>query len=138
MGSLLQQWGEGTNSTFPCLLTSCWGQVCSFCGVRSFPDSSVGKESVSNAGNLRSIPGLGRSAGEGIGYPFQYSGLENSMDYRVQDVAKSWAQLSNFHFTWGEGRGMSRGQARGEAWVVCPPLRWSCVQRAYTVPCFCS
>ena len=41
---------------------------------------SDGKESVSNAGNLRSIPGLGRSAGEGIGYPFQYSGLENSMD----------------------------------------------------------
>ena len=36
-----------------------------------FPDSSVGKESACNAGDPSSIPGLGRSAGEGIGYPFQ-------------------------------------------------------------------
>ena len=46
----------------------------------------------------RSIPGSGRSAGEGIGYPLQYSGLENSMDYIVHGVAKSWTQLSNFHY----------------------------------------
>ena len=38
-----------------------------------FPDSSIGKESACNGGNLGSIPGLGRSAGEGIGYPLQYS-----------------------------------------------------------------
>ena len=38
-----------------------------------FPDSSVGKESACNTGNPGSIPGLGRSAGQGIGYPFQYS-----------------------------------------------------------------
>ena len=38
-----------------------------------FPDSSVGKESTWNAGNPGSIPGLGRSAGEGIDYPLQYS-----------------------------------------------------------------
>ena len=38
-----------------------------------FPDSSVGKESACNAGDPSSIPGLGRSAGEGIGYPLQYS-----------------------------------------------------------------
>ena len=38
-----------------------------------FPDSSVGKESASNAGDPGSIPGSGRSAGEGIGYPLQYS-----------------------------------------------------------------
>ena len=38
-----------------------------------FPDSSAGKESVCNGGNSGSIPGLGRSAGEGIGYPLQYS-----------------------------------------------------------------
>ena len=37
-----------------------------------FPDSSVGKESACNAGDPGSIPGLGKSAGEGIGYPFQY------------------------------------------------------------------
>ena len=38
-----------------------------------FPDSSVGKESTCNAGDSSSIPGLGRSSGEGIGYPLQYS-----------------------------------------------------------------
>jgi len=43
-----------------------------------FPGGSVGKESACNAGNLDSIPGLGRSPGEGNGYPLQYSGLENS------------------------------------------------------------
>ena len=40
---------------------------------RGFPDSSVGKESACNAGDPRLIPGSGRSPGEGIGYPFQYS-----------------------------------------------------------------
>ena len=38
-----------------------------------FPGSSVGKESTCNAGDPGSIPGLGRSTGEGIGYPLQYS-----------------------------------------------------------------
>jgi len=41
--------------------------------LRGFPDSSAGKESSCNAGDSGSIPGLGRSAGEGIGYPLQYS-----------------------------------------------------------------
>ena len=40
---------------------------------------SAGKESAGNAGDLGSIPGLGRSPGEGKGYPLQYSGLENSV-----------------------------------------------------------
>ena len=44
------------------------------------------------------IPGLGRSPEEGKGYPFQYSGLENSMDCIVHGVAKSWTRLSDFHF----------------------------------------
>ena len=44
-----------------------------------FPGGSDRKESACNAGNLGSIPGLGRSPGEGNGYPLQYSGLENSM-----------------------------------------------------------
>ena len=57
---------------------------------RSFPDSSVGKESTCNAGDPSSIPRSGRSPGEGKGYPLQYSGLENSTDY-VHGVAKSWA-----------------------------------------------
>ena len=41
-----------------------------------FPDSSVGKESACNAGDLGLIPGLGRFPVEGKGYPLQYSGLE--------------------------------------------------------------
>ena len=41
----------------------------------------AGKESICNAGDLNSMPGLGRSHGEGRGYPLQYSGLEHSMDY---------------------------------------------------------
>ena len=45
-----------------------------------FPDSSAGKESACNAGDLDSILGLGGSPGEGKGYPLQYSGLQNSMD----------------------------------------------------------
>jgi len=54
-----------------------------------FPGGSAGKESTCNAGDLGSIPGLGRSLGEGKGYPLQYSGLENSMDCIVHGVTKS-------------------------------------------------
>ena len=103
-----------------------------------FPDGLVGKESACNEGDPGSIPGSGRSPGEGIdyslqyscaslvaqlvknppamqetwvrflgwedplgekkGYSLQYSGLENSMDCIVHGVAKSWTQLSDFHF----------------------------------------
>ena len=59
-----------TFQEFPGDLFSLWG----------FPDSSVGKESTSSAGDLGSIPRLGRLPEEGKGYPLQYSGLENSMD----------------------------------------------------------
>ena len=48
-----------------------------------FPGGSAGKESTCNAGDLGLIPGLGRSPGEGKGYPLQYSGLENSMNHTV-------------------------------------------------------
>ena len=63
-----------------------------------FPGTSIGKESACNDEEPSSVPGLGRSAGEGIGYPLQYSGLENSMDYVVHVVAKSRTRLSDFHF----------------------------------------
>ena len=67
-----------------------------------FPVGSAGKESACNVGDLGSVPGLGRSPGEGKGYPLQYSGLENSMDRgawkaTVHGVAKSQTRLSNFH-----------------------------------------
>ena len=58
---------------------------------------SAGKVSTCNVGDLGSIPGLRRSLGEGKGYPLQYSGLENSMDYTVvHGVPKSQTRLSNF------------------------------------------
>ena len=65
--------------------------------------TQTGKESACNGGGLGSMPRLGRSPGEGKGYPFQYSGLESSMDRgawqaTVHGVAKSWTQLSNKHF----------------------------------------
>ena len=62
-----------------------------------FP-GSAGKESACNVGDLGLNPGLGRSPGQGRGYPLQCSGLENSMDYIVHGVAKSRTQLSDFHF----------------------------------------
>ena len=55
-----------------------------------FPGSSAGKESASNAGDLGSLLGLGKSLGEGKGYSLQYSGLKNSMDCIVHRVTQSW------------------------------------------------
>ena len=54
-----------------------------------FPGGSDGEVSAYNAGDLGSIPGLGKSPGKGKGYAFQYSGLENSMGYIVHGVTKS-------------------------------------------------
>ena len=54
----------------------------------AFPGGSAGKESACNAGDLGSIPGLGRSPGEEKGYPLQDSGLENSMDSIVHGLQR--------------------------------------------------
>ena len=71
-----------------------------------FPGGTDGKEFACNTGGLGSIPGSGISLGEGNGYPFQYSCLENSMDRRVclatvNEVAESHSiellTLSLFH-----------------------------------------
>ena len=69
--------------------------------MRSFLGGSGGKASASNVGDLGSIPGLGRSPGEGNGTPLQYSCLENPMDrgawwVTIHGVSKSWTRLSNF------------------------------------------
>ena len=58
----------------------------------------AGKESTCNVRDPGLIPELGRSSGEGNRYPLQYSGLENSVDYIVHGVSKSWTWLSDFHF----------------------------------------
>ena len=70
----------------------------SFSQNPGFPCGSAGKESARNSGDLALIPGLGRSPGEGKGYPLQYSDLKNSMDYTVHGVAKNRTQLRDFHF----------------------------------------
>ena len=79
-------------ANFPCQYMCIWG----------LPGGSVSKEDVCNMGDLRLIPELGRSPGEGNGYPLQYSGLENFMergDWQAIDrgVAKSQTRLSDFH-----------------------------------------
>ena len=73
--------------------------VSTYC-LYSLPGSSNSKETVCNAGDLDSIPGLGRSIGEGNGYPLQYSCLENSMHRGVwwatdHEVPKSGTGLSD-------------------------------------------
>ena len=72
--------------------------------VGRFPGSSYGKESACNTGDPGSVPGSGRSPGEGNGYLFQYSCLENPLDRGAwwatdHGVAKSWTRLSDFTFT---------------------------------------
>ena len=65
-----------------------------------FYQTADGEEATCNTGNLGSIPGSGKSPGEGNGYPLQYSCLGDPMDRgawqaTVHGVAKSWTQLSN-------------------------------------------
>ena len=59
-----------------------------------FPDSSVDKETICNAGDPSLIPGWGRSTGEGKGYPIQYSGLQNSMEHSPR--GRKELDMSNF------------------------------------------
>ena len=66
-----------------------------------FPCGSAGKESACDVGDLGSVTGLGRSPGEGKGYPLQYFGLEKSMDCIVHGVTKSQTEqlsLLSLHF----------------------------------------
>ena len=69
------------------------------------------------------IPGLGRSPGQGKGYPLQHSGLENSIDCIVDGVGKSRTQLSDFHFSsllefQGRGKeGMIIEKKKGSSWA---------------------
>ena len=80
-----------------------------------FPCGSAHKEYICNVGYLGSIPGLGRSPGEGKTYPLQYSGLENNRDCIVCGVAKSRTRLSNFHFF--------TTSATWEARLSCSPVK---------------
>ena len=67
-----------------------------------FPCGSAGRESSCNAGNLGLIPGLGRSPGEGKGYPLQYSGMDNSINcvqsMGSQKVRHDWVTFTFYVF----------------------------------------
>ena len=65
-----------------------------FTTINGFPSSSVGKESACNAGDPGSIPGLGRSTGEGIGYPLQYSwaSLVAQLVKNLPEMWETWVQ----------------------------------------------
>ena len=101
-----------------------------------FSYGSAGKESTCNAGDLALIPGLGRSPGEGKGYPLQYSGLENSMDCIVHGVAKSQTWLSDFHCT---GPAFNRGTSLSQSNTEIPVPSWLFLVKGEISPqtCIC-
>ena len=75
--------------------------------MRGFPHSSVGKESACNAGDPGSIPGSGRSAGEGIDYPLQYSwvSLVARLVKSLPAMWETWVQSLGWEDSLGEGKG---------------------------------
>ena len=88
-------------------------------------DPSAGKESTCNAGDLGSIPGLGRSPGEGEGSPLQYSGLENFMDCIVHRVAES---------DMTKRRSLHSGEGAGIGGLLPVPLRLWLGQGGHCLP----
>ena len=60
--------------------------MASYIVLEDFPCGSADKKCACSVGDLGSIPGLGRSPGEGKGYPLQYSGLENPMNCKESDT----------------------------------------------------
>ena len=98
--------------------------TCSY-NRRHFLSGSAGKEFTCNVGDLGSIPGLGRSPGEGKGYPLQYSGLENSMDCILHGVAeldmteRLSLSLSHLSSNWASlvAQTVKRLSAMWETWV---------------------
>ena len=88
-----------------------------------FPDSSVGKESACNAGDSSSIPGSGRSAGEGIGYPFQYpwASLVTELVKNLPTVRKTWV----WSLGWEEPRG--KGKATDSSILACLENSMGCI-----------
>ena len=98
-----------------------------------FPCGSAGKESTCNVGDLGSIPGLGRSPGEGKGYPLQYSGLENSMDYIVhgpQRVRHDWVNFTSHFDSKSESRAVSSPMLSISFSIVLA-IPWNRFERVY-------
>ena len=94
----------------------------------SFPGGSAGKESTFSVEDLGSVSGLGRSPGDGNGYPLQYSSLENSMDCVIHWVTQSQTRLSD-HSGAGNARdvGLIPGSGRSPGEGNGNPLQQSCL-----------
>ena len=77
-----------------------------------FPGGSAGKESARNAGDLGSIPGLGRSPGGGKGYPLQYSGYWPGESHGLYSPwgSKEPTRLSDFHFHFTSPESFGQGK----------------------------
>ena len=87
--------------------------------IQGSPCGSAGKDSACNAGDLGLVPGLGRSPGKGKGYPLQYSGLENFMDY----IYSPWGHKeSDNGILLSKGTGPREGNGS--------PLQYSCLGNA--------
>ena len=90
---------------------------------RGFPDSSVGKESICNAGDPGLIPGLGRSAGEGIGYPLQYSSasLVAQKGKNPPAILETWVQSMGLEDPPEKGKAAHSSILAGEFHGLCNP-----------------
>ena len=103
------------------------GRSAKITAFMGFPGGSDGRESACSAGDPGSVPGLGRSPGEGNGYPLQYSCLENPMDRgawraAVHGVAVTQIRLSeDFHVTLSPAIILRAGRAvlLWVLWVGC-------------------
>ena len=93
--------------------------------MSGFPDSSVGKESACNAGDPRSIPGLGRSPGEGIGYPFQYSwaSLLAQLVKNLPAMRETWVLCLGWEDPLEKGKATHSSIL---AWRISPRTVWGC------------
>ena len=89
----------------------------------NFPHSSVGKESTCNAPDPGSIPGLGRSAGEGTGHPLQYSwaSLVAQLVKNPPAVRETWVQSLGWQIPWRRERLSSPVSWPGEFHELCSP-----------------
>ena len=83
--------------------------------ILGLPDSSVGKESACNLGDRHLIPGLGRSTGEGISYPLQYS-WASQVAQMVKNLLAIWE-------TWVQSRGWENPLEKGKA-IHSSVLAW--------------
>ena len=99
-------WGQGDTERDAKDSAATWVRM-RLTGSWGFPDSSVGKESSCNAGDPGSIPGSGRSAGEGVDYPFQYSWASL--------VAQLVKNLPAMRATWVQSLGWEDPLEKGKA-----------------------